>query len=48
MTEDLPGGARELIKGDPSRITYVEVDDIGLVRDVDTPADYEEIKKKYG
>jgi molybdenum cofactor cytidylyltransferase len=32
-------GAREIVKGDASAVVRVEVDDAGVVRDIDTPAD---------
>ena len=36
---ELPGGARDVIRG--ARLVAVDVDDPGVVRDVDTPADLE-------
>jgi len=32
-------GARVVVNADPSRVLYVEVDDPGVVLDLDTPAD---------
>jgi molybdenum cofactor cytidylyltransferase len=34
-------GARMVVNADPSRVTYVDVDDPGIVLDLDTPADLE-------
>src|SRR4051812_22272172 len=34
-------GARAVMRGDPSRILDVDVDDPGVLRDVDTPDDYQ-------
>jgi len=34
-------GARAIMRGDPSRIRDVPVDDPGVLRDVDTPDDYQ-------
>jgi molybdenum cofactor cytidylyltransferase len=32
-------GARVVVNADPSRIGYVDVDDAGIILDLDTPAD---------
>jgi molybdenum cofactor cytidylyltransferase len=32
-------GARTVVKADPNRVTYVDVDDAGVLLDLDTPAD---------
>jgi CTP:molybdopterin cytidylyltransferase MocA len=34
-----PDGARSVVRADPARVTRFEVDDPGVVADVDTPAD---------
>jgi len=36
---DAPDGARTVVRADPSRVTRFEVDDPGVIADVDTPAD---------
>lgn len=36
----LPEGARTVIHADPARVARVAVDEAGVLRDVDTPADY--------
>jgi molybdenum cofactor cytidylyltransferase len=39
----LPGGARDLISRHADLVTYVTVSDPGVVRDIDTPEDYQEL-----
>ena len=36
-------GARAVVRADPSRVLDVEVDDPGVLEDVDTPQDYERV-----
>ena len=38
-------GARAVVRADPARVLDVEVQDPGAVVDVDTPADYERLKR---
>ena len=39
------GGARAVVRKDPSRVRRVPFDDPGIVADIDTPEDYEQIKR---
>ncbi len=39
----LEGGARRVVRADPSRVEEVAVDDSGILADVDTPEQYEEL-----
>ncbi len=39
---------RQIIAADPSRVEYVEVDDEGVVLDMDTEEDYRVMLKKFG
>ena len=41
-------GARAVLRADPSRIRDVEVDDPGVLRDVDTPLDYQALLGERG
>ena len=34
-------GARAVVAADPARVTYVDVNDAGVVTDLDTPEDLE-------
>lgn len=38
-------GAREVVRRDPARVREIAVEDPGVWRDVDTPADYEELTR---
>jgi CTP:molybdopterin cytidylyltransferase MocA len=38
--KDLAVGAREVLHQDPSRVRNLEVDDPGVLRDFDWPAEY--------
>lgn len=40
LAPDLQGGARTVLHSDPGRVTRIEVDDPGLLLDIDTPADW--------
>lgn len=41
LKEELPGGARELIKREGKNVVFVPVDDEGVIIDIDTHEDYE-------
>jgi molybdenum cofactor cytidylyltransferase len=42
-TADLSLGARAILRADPDRVENLEVDDPGVLRDFDYPADYREL-----
>lgn len=39
-------GARSVVRADPSRVLDVEVDDAGILTDVDTPEEYERLRER--
>jgi len=41
----LEEGARAVMRGRPDLVAYVEVDDAGVLADIDTPSDYEAMRK---
>lgn len=42
------GGARTVVRADPSRVLEVLVTDRGVVEDIDTPEAYQELVRRFG
>lgn len=43
LTVPLEGGARQVVHARPERVIEVAVDDPGILRDIDTPEDYQKV-----
>ena len=46
LEKELPDGARTVLRTMKERVLYVNVEDPGIVRDVDTPEDYQKLEER--